>query len=370
MKYCPDVWKGLYVKKISDEQVSIGFCCINENVRLDNVDNLASFVLKKQQDFVHAMDSSQCKNCWELENTNNQSRRTGSIQWFKNNNIELTQTNELLSLDWNSENICNLACISCGPVFSSKWREEIKQYSSNESVKYYNSQKNKFWKTLDLSKLRRIYFNGGEPLLSKDHVEILSHLKDINQLKHVEVCYNTNGTVLPDKKIIDLWRQSKLLRIYISIDAIGPAFEFIRWPAQWGQVEKFISEINKLDFNVILNITCTTGIYNVLELDDIIEWHGKHLKTNSQGDPVSLNIQPMADISYGSNCLKFENTSKNTAQQIISQCGRIKQHSSWQWIYPKLISAQGNNDWVFYLDQLDHHRKTNWRNTLKLSTTV
>ena len=186
----------------------------------------------------------------------------------------------------------------------------------------------------------------------------------------MEVCYNTNCTVLPDKKIIDLWQQSKLLRIYLSIDAIGPAFEFIRWPAQWDQVEKFINKINKLDFNVILDITCTTGIHNVLELDSVIEWHEENLKTNNQGDLVSLNIQPITVFSYGSDFLTFDKASKKTAQQIMSQCGRIKQHSSWQWIYPKLISAQGNNDWVFYLDQLDHHRKTNWRNTLKLSTIV
>lgn len=370
MKYCPDIWKGLYIRKISNEAVDVAFCCINEPVRLYSYNHLPDLLSAKQQDFVNSKNASQCENCWRLEMTNNSSRRTDSIRWFENNNIELTQTNELLSLDWNSENVCNLACISCGPVFSSKWREEIKHYEARQDMTYTNTQKNMFWKTLNLSRLRRIYFNGGEPLLSKDHVQILSHLHDINQIRHVEVCYNTNCTVLPNKTVIDLWRQCKLLRLHLSLDAIGPAFEFIRWPAQWQQVKKFIRMINTLDFNVILDITCTVGIHNVLELDSMIEWYENNLKTNRQGDPVTLNIQPLYSISYGSDFLKFENASTKTAQQIISQCGLVKQHLAWNWIYPKLAAAQGNNDWSFYLDQLDQHRSTKWRSVLKLATAM
>jgi sulfatase maturation enzyme AslB (radical SAM superfamily) len=309
----------------------------------------------------------QCSSCWKLEETGSTSRRHASINWFDNNHLTSDTTNELVSLDWNSENVCNLACISCGPKFSSRWRQEILNYSFNDlsSENYINNLKdNKFWKLLDLHNLKRLYFNGGEPLLSLDHKEILAYLKEIGQLSEIELAYNTNGTIIPDNEVLDYWKNVKLLRISISIDAIDQAFDFIRWPAKWEQISTFINFINQQSFNTIIDITCTVGVHNILEVDKLIAWQKTNLLTNMQGDPVTLNFQMVGELSYGGTVLKLDSASRGLASYILPHLIEIKNYSIWSTIEHSLSNANGNDPWVDYLDELSICRNVNWKDYL------
>jgi hypothetical protein len=368
MKYCPDVWKSLYVEKNSIDTVGIGFCCQNEITKISA--NLSEFLLareKKQIDFQTNVDANQCNNCWNIERVGSVSRRQATINWFENNYSTSDTQNELISLDWNSDNVCNLSCISCGPKFSSRWRQEILNYSfkSSSDKKYiHNLRDNKFWKLLDFSKLKRLYFNGGKPLLGQDHMEILSHLNDINQLCEIELSYNTNGTVIPDDKIIDHWKKVKLLRICISIDAIDRSFEYVRWPARWQQILTFINFLQQQSFNTIIDITCTIGIHNILEVDRLIKWQHNNLATNAQGDPVNINFQMIGGFSYGGSMLDLTNTSQTLAKIILPQLTKIKNYSIWPAIEHSLLTTVGNNQWIAYLDELDSHRKIKWQDHL------
>jgi len=365
MKYCPDVWKSLFVERNSVDNVGIGFCCQNSTTDIST--NLSEFLLakeKKQIDFQTKIEAEQCNNCWNSEKTGASSRRLATINWFENNYPTSDTQNELISLDWNSDNVCNLSCISCGPKYSSRWRQEILNYSFNHisNKKYINNlQDNKFWKLLDLSKLKRLYFNGGEPLLGQDHIEILSHLKDINQLSEIELSYNTNGTVIPDDKIIDHWKKVKLLRICLSIDATDLSFEYIRWPAKWEQILTFINFLNQQSFNIIIDITCTVGIHNILEVDRLIEWQQNNLATNAQGDLVNINFQMIGDISHGGSMLKLSNASQALAKVILPQLIKIKKYSIWPAIKHSLLTTVGSDQWVLYLNELDSHRKIKWQ---------
>ena len=372
MNYCPDVWKSLYLEKKSNNTIGVGFCCQNSTIEIPtNIEALNSVVEKKQTNFKNNLNSSQCSNCWKIEKTGSPSRRSASINWFDNNYLTTDTTNELISLDWNSENVCNLSCITCGPRFSSRWRQEILNYSFNDSSsnKYVNNLRdNKFWKLLDLTRLRRLYFNGGEPLLGNDHIEILSYLDSIGQLSSIELSYNTNGTVIPSDEIINLWKKVKLLRISISIDAIESAFEFIRWPAKWKQILDFIKFINRQSFNTIINNTCTVGVHNILEVDQLIEWQCVNFPTNNQGDPIDINFQLVDAFSYGGEVLSLSNASKELAMIILPQLTKIKTYSIWPAIEQDLLEASGNNQWIMYLNELADHRNIKWQNYLpKLS---
>ena len=368
MKYCPNVWKSLYIQKKSNEIIDVGFCCQNHTTEIsNNIQALQSAIEKKQYDFKNNPNSPQCNNCWKLEETGSTSRRHASINWFDANHLTNDTTNKLISLDWNSENVCNLACISCGPKFSSRWRQEILNYSFNDisSEKYINNLKdNKFWKLLDLSNLQRLYFNGGEPLLNPDHKEILEHLNKIGQLANIELSYNTNGTIIPDNEVLDYWKNVKLLRIFISIDAIGQAFDFIRWPAKWEQILTFIEFINRQSFNTIIDITCTVGIHNILEVDKLITWQKTNLLTNTQGDSVTLNFQMVGEFSYGGTVLKLDNISKDLATYILPQLTEIKNYNVWSAIEHSLLNANGTDQWIDYLGELSTSRNVNWKDHL------
>jgi hypothetical protein len=355
MKYCPDVWKSLYVEKKSTDSVSVGFCCQSDTTTVDNYAQLAKVQNTRRQNF-----EKYCDNCWKIENSGGQSRRHATINWFANNHVDQDKNPSLVTLDWNSENICNLACITCGPKFSSRWNQEIIRYDFDDANNYANCQQNVFWKTLDFQHLQRIYFNGGEPLLSKDHFQILTHLDTIGQLDQVEVAYNTNCTVIPDHLVLNLWKKARLVRLCLSIDAGYSAFEFIRWPAKWQQVLEFVEFIQSQSFNIIIDITCTLGIHNILELDDLLSWHKQHLTTNHQGDPVSFNIQPVGNISVGGNLLQLKNAGPKLTDLILPQLTTVRKHSAWSWISQQLLSGSADTGWINYLDQISEKRGCNW----------
>jgi len=364
MKYCPDVWKSLYIEKKSNESIAFGFCCQNTTSTVKDYQYLNQSREAKQKDFNSQKNPSQCNSCWQVEDHGKNSRRHSIIEWFTNNQIPTDNNTELLSLDWNSENICNLACVTCGPKFSSRWSQEIIKYSFKDPYIYHNSHNNNFWKTLDFSKLRRVYFNGGEPLLVDDHVNILTHLDSIGQLPSVEVQYNTNCTVIPNNNVMQLWSKSKLVRLYLSIDAVDNAFEFIRYPARWSQVLEFIKFLNQSPVNIVINITCTVGIHNILELDGLIEWQQKYLPTNSQGDAVSINFQLVGSFSRGGAVLDLAGLSADLASGIHDQLTHIKTQSFWPVIRNKLDLANGVNDWKLYFEELSTQRNLNWQQSL------
>lgn len=88
MKYCPDVWKSLYIEKKSTETVNVGFCCQNSTVEIsNNIVALQSAVEKKQDNFKNYPNSAQCNNCWKVEKTGSTSRRHAAINWFDANYI-------------------------------------------------------------------------------------------------------------------------------------------------------------------------------------------------------------------------------------------------------------------------------------------
>lgn len=374
-KYCPDVWKSVYVSKLDQERVSMGFCCLNsENVTVDistvTKSTWQNILQQKRQDFIQTVDSSQCQNCWQIENSQGISRRINDINWFDNNDIVQDQKLQLNSLEWNCENLCNLACITCGPRYSSRWATEIKRYPWTDANQYFVANKNKFYQTLDLSYLRRVYFNGGEPLLTNDHIEILTKLQQENTLQHCEVSYNTNGTIIPDDLCLSLWKEAKLVRVMLSIDAIDKNFEFVRWPAKWEQMTTFINTLKSQPFNIIIDITCTVGIHNVFSLDKLYNWHIKECKVNHQGDPVSLNVQSCGAFSHGGEVLNLGKISKKLAANAIEYLSdlttipnvsllihlcRTSNYHDRDWLsYLDLLSDARNKDWKIYLPELDH----------------
>lgn len=364
--YCPDVFKSIYIRSVDTDDVEVGFCCQNQTSRCRNSE-ISATLESKRQSYLTTLQDKQCDNCWKVENNHGTSRRHAAIDWYDHLDISLDDKKQLISLDWNSDNLCNLACITCGPVFSSRWSSEIKNHSWKE-IKQYNhhASKNTVYDLLDFSSIQRVYFNGGEPFMSQDHIEILKRIDQHNRLSHCEISYSTNGTQQIPRDCLDLWKKSRLVRITISIDAIDKEFDYIRWPGKWITVTNFIQSLRTLDFNVILDINCTVGIHNVFSLGNLIDWHKNTCSHNIQGDPVSLNIQTVGPISRGGEVLSLSNISARLAQRVIDYLEKIKDQNTQ--IDHLIWCARGSDGedlpWVDYLTELDKKRRSRWQDSL------
>ena len=90
--------------------------------------------------------------------------------------------------------------------------------------------------------------------------------------------YTTNGSIFPDTEWWDIWKYFKKVDIQLSIDGVGARFEYIRFPGNWNNLEKNVSDYKikiKNCENMQLSISHTLGALNIFYLDEFFHWCGK-----------------------------------------------------------------------------------------------
>lgn len=265
---CPLAFHGIYVERFADGKYVVSPCCLaNKSDRQEGPIDFANntHLVKIRQELLKGNRPDACKSCWELENHGGVSRRIVYSDKLKHK--ELYKSVDIYNLDYNTLPICNAKCVICGPRFSSTWAKFHGSTEINEIVKNnYNHLDG-----LDLDQVEMIYFNGGEPLLTEEHTRVL---KKIKNLDNTDLMYNTNGSVYPADKILDLWSRARSIILYFSIDGINERFEETRFPLKWKQVSDVVERINLIDY-IEIGCSYTIGRHNVYDLEDTIEWFDK-----------------------------------------------------------------------------------------------
>ena len=206
-----------------------------------------------------------------------------------------------------------------------------------------------------------MHFNGGEPLLNNDHLSVLEKLNNNGMLKDVFISYNTNGTIVPSPRLIELWSNAQLVKIFFSIDATEAAFEYIRWPAKWNQTQDNMLNLkHMLSDNVMFGINATVGCYNVFEIKHVWEWFLKNIRTNSAGDESDFCWQMASNY----NISNLSSTAKQAAIEYIGNTTEL------QGIVSFLRESESNlrsDMWITKLDEIDARRNNSWRNSLRIA---
>ena len=181
-------------------------------------------------------------------------------------------------------NTCNVACRTCNPASSSKWRNDYDklQNATTFQLTDYNTmegfrwpERTGFWEDLlqHCDKVKTFYINGGEPMLSKEHFAFLQRLVDMGKTD-IKLWYNINMTLM-NEKVIDLWRKFDHVKISCSIDDLGDRNHYIRYPTKWNDVEKNFLRLKTEGFE--MDITQTVSWMNYSTLGDFYnEFHNKH----------------------------------------------------------------------------------------------
>ena len=240
-----------------------------------------------RREFMQNKEPKICSTCFDRERATGESARIYHTRTFTGvaNTIPLITTEDgtctemkLKYWDFSFSNLCNYKCRSCGPRFSSSWIPDAKKlgYISSQD-KVYNieqvddSSNYDFLKT-QIDYAEKIYFAGGEPLLMKEHWQILEMLVDRKKF-NVRVSYNTNASTLVynGKNVLDYWKlwDSRKLEVWPSIDEIGERAELIRSGTVWSKVEENLKAITKLN-NIWIRPGITVGAWNVRRLPVII----------------------------------------------------------------------------------------------------
>jgi molybdenum cofactor biosynthesis enzyme MoaA len=119
---------------------------------------------------------------------------------------------DLQTIDVRWTNLCNFACVYCGPEFSSKWANEL----SIQTAQPTSQQQQDFKEYIfdHVSQLKHVYLAGGEPLLMKENLELLQNLNP-----GVSLRINTNLSKT-DTQVFDAICKFKNVHWTVSVETI------------------------------------------------------------------------------------------------------------------------------------------------------
>jgi radical SAM protein with 4Fe4S-binding SPASM domain len=282
--FCILPWVHMYVDPTGD----VFSCCIHTpdipplgNIHQETPEQIwnGSKMRELRKDFMSGKRRpDNCASCYFNEAAKNDSHRINFNSRFSEQQAELlpltTEDGHLSEMklkhwDFRFSNTCNLKCRTCGPEYSSSWRDDAKKMGRHfePDKRIFNTYE---FAMRHIESVEEIYFAGGEPLLMKEHFDILNELCRLNR-KKVRLSYNSNLSTLRYGKhsIVDLWKNFENILISPSVDHIGAKAEYIRKGIHW---ETFVENVTTLGKEIPwarMSPTVTVSVFNIMEISEI-----------------------------------------------------------------------------------------------------
>ena len=323
--FCPLPWNSINLRNNGDMRI-----CCNTNSYTKNRGTLrksdgeafnagkddwqsarnASLLKEVRKTMMAGEWHEECERCRQEEVSGIRSRRQYEDEDWNVNNENIKKMLDATSKDGTLDviaqpiefmdirygNFCNLKCRMCGPTDSNKWYSDyvdtqgatsFKDGASGKVVLHKNKKgkwdtdhynwfknNNRYWNNFEqfAPDAKKLYIVGGEPLIIPEHQQSLQRLVDSGKASQIQLEYNTNLTMVPDK-LIHLWEQFEEIRIGVSIDGIDDVFNYQRTPAKFESVYQNMLKLNDNDrINLKGWFAFTITTYNVFHLPEFMKW--------------------------------------------------------------------------------------------------
>ncbi|MBP7951283.1 MAG: twitch domain-containing radical SAM protein [Verrucomicrobiales bacterium] len=240
-----------------------------------------------------------CKRCLITEAQSGHSKRIEEIK--KNGRTYDTDKFNSIKLKLFG-NFCNLKCVMCAPLQSSKWAAEVIEHgaltvsdpevpeASRAEIAHATAwpirdfpveksilspfsvmDKDKFYRDMEyiVPRLKKLECTGGEPLINEDVLEFIRWIIKKGWNKTLSLKFVTNGTCFA--KDLTFLGQFKKVRFSISVDGVGPRGEYLRYGTKWAQLKENIQRYRRIKNLQVVGNTCITAL-NIGYLDEIFEF--------------------------------------------------------------------------------------------------
>ena len=316
--YCKYPFREIAIKEFDGNKLREFWpCCMMGNLPSDDpvLDIPDQHLLTPQEMFDHPrmeelrqnllnnVRDSACKVCWDQEDRGLKSFREYS-------NTDYGYEEEGLSvIDITASNICNLRCRMCTPTASHQLMADFQFFEKNgllseverttkRWVKSYAIEATKSvqwdWMLDNTDKIKVIKASGGEPFYDNKVIQLLKKYVETGNAKNTTLMFHTNATQFNDE-LVDLINQFKKNKHTFSIDGVGKAYEYIRYPATFDQMNaSVINYINNVtNYDKVLNFTMVVSAHNLLNIPEYIEW------VRSITNGASIGFAEIYDIDRG-----------------------------------------------------------------------
>lgn len=239
-----------------------------------------------------------CTKCFSEEDKGVISKRVWETMTWHHDDVDIPelirQTEEdgtvpekLKYLDLRLGHTCNIKCVMCSPHDSSRWLQDhsklmsklqnigVKKQMQFDAKQFDNKwhEKSSFWADMNaqIPNLKQVYFAGGEPLMIKEHKQFIEEILRQGYQDQILLRYNSNG-LLVDEDLIDMWKRFKKVKFAISMDACYERDEYIRYPTDWGTVERNLHMLDNTPDNITTSLATAIQMLNVKHLPDFMKW--------------------------------------------------------------------------------------------------
>jgi len=321
-----------------------------------------------RQKFIDQTPAAGCRLCFQPEYSNS-GVRVNVNKWMIDNvpDISVSQTPEHLDITFG--NVCNLKCLMCSSLSSSRVETEYLQNKQKFNLigiaQPSMPRLQKWWENPEIlnqvlqivKNAKYINFSGGEPLITKQLVDILRAIP-----KTCQVEINTNLTSLTEEHI-ECIKKFDLSRISISLDGIGKHHEYIRYESNWSTIEQNINKLLNADlpkteiaFSYVLQ---HTSLFTFPNFWNYFKNYKNFIRVSEVVPESIKNNMLTIHSAVDSDVAKFKQWHKNNStpyDTIISQ-----------WVNTYKFNQQAHRDFVDYVDLLDQIRGCNFRTTFNPS---
>jgi hypothetical protein len=288
--FCSAPWEHIFIDTNGDAKT----CCAAKqtigNIRKQSIESiLASNTLTSIRENIK--NESWCNNCIackEIEDNGGVSER------FEFNNQEIKEyihanlnffIPRILDIRW--DNTCNLACVYCDGKASSAWNKVDNLFSKIE-VNEENIKNFKDYLLKNKDQIQQLWLLGGEPLLMKENLELLTFLPD-----DIPISITSNLSI-PNLNKSAIWhelKKKKNISYRISFENIDKKFEYVRFGAKWDVFTKNLDELSKITQNIFAAATYNIfSAYDISSLYSFCEEKKIQISLQMLNDPKVLNI--------------------------------------------------------------------------------
>lgn len=295
---------------------------------------------------LNSYESSTCATCNRLENLSlKKTFRQTAVEFVP----DTAEIGDASYLEIQIDRTCNGGCIICGPWHSSYWQNQEKQFIPIKHKTDYIAQ---ILEVIDIQKVRKINFLGGEPFLTDVDTQIIGLIK---QPELVKLKYTTNGSIFPGLHRLEHWKNFNEVVLNFSIDGVGPQFEYIRYPLDWNTVTSNIFQIDhRATDNVKFKINHTVNLLNIYYYNEFEHWH-QNLQSVLNRQLIDHTFSPAIGTLSP---LHLNARLKNLIYQKYNKDeGPVKLINS---VDPG-ANRQAFKKVIDYLSLLDKHRGLNWK---------
>lgn len=245
--------------------------------------------------------SARCQVCYDQENQTGSSERTMSLLNASDNHMQTLITDAAFNefnIRIKFSNLCNLACRSCSPTFSSRYAQlhgitvpAAVTQDIGDDAKTWSYVQDNFEHYLGKYEYINLTLLGGESLIQPGAIKLLQWLEQKNVLDRINLCLTSNFTNF-DTKIKTWLGKFNRLQFAASIDSVHENFEYVRSPANFQTVINNLLVLDSMKTNQLsLTVQPLINLNNIYYVTEILDfWQAllPNLKHSVEINPVTM----------------------------------------------------------------------------------